>query len=143
MKIVESAEKLQKMYPNDLDNTFSSECLHLQSYLLNSNIDINIDSLTPITLCQYLREKSLHIEIFPNVDIALRIFVSVPVSNCTTERSFSCLKRVKNYLRSTQHDEKLNSLALFSIENEMLKELNCEDLIDEFAKTKCRRKPIV
>lgn len=29
LKIVEFAEKLQKMYPNDLDNTFSSECLHL------------------------------------------------------------------------------------------------------------------
>lgn len=124
MKIAESAEKLQKMYPNDLDNTFSSEFLHLQTYLLNSNINIDIDSLTPITLCQYLREKCLHIEIFPNVDTALRIFVSVPESNCTTERSFSCLKRVKHYLRSTQTDEKLNSLALFSIENEMLNELN-------------------
>ncbi|XP_050540304.1 zinc finger MYM-type protein 1-like [Daktulosphaira vitifoliae] len=143
LEIVKFAEKLQKMYPNDLDNTFSSECLHLQSYLLNSDIDIDVNNLTPITLCQYLREKSLHIEIFPNIDTALRIFVSVPVSNCTTERSFSCLKRVKNYLRSTQTDDKLNNLALFSIENEMLSELNCEDLIDTFARTKCRRKPIV
>ncbi|XP_060861796.1 52 kDa repressor of the inhibitor of the protein kinase-like [Metopolophium dirhodum] len=41
------------------------------------------------TSFMYLREKSLHIEIFPNVDTALRIFISVPVSNCTTERSFS------------------------------------------------------
>lgn len=132
MKIIEFAEKLQKMYPNDLDNTFSPECLHLQSYLMNSDIESGIDNLTSITLCQYLRETSLHIEIFPNIDP-----VSVPVSNCTTERLFSCLKRVKNYLMSTQTDEKLNNLALFSIENEMLSKLNCEDLIDTFARTKC------
>jgi len=73
-----------------VDNTFSSECLHLQSYLLNSDIDKGNFNLNHTM--QVLRKKTLHIEIFPNIDTTLRIFVSVPVSKCTTERSFSCLK---------------------------------------------------
>lgn len=118
--------EIAKIYPNDLDNTFLSECFHLQSYLLNSDIDIDIDNLTPITLYHYLREKPLHIEIFPNIDTPLGVFVNVPVSNCTTEWSFTCLKCLINYLRFTQTDEKLNNLALFSIGNGMLSELNAK-----------------
>lgn len=51
--------------------------------------------------------------------------------------------RIKNYLRSTQTDDKLSNLSSFSIDNEMLSELNYEDLIDTFTRTKCRRKSIV
>ena len=46
---------------------------------------------------------------FPNVDIALRINETLPVSNCTGERSFSHLKRIKNYKRSTMLQERLSS----------------------------------
>lgn len=34
---------------------------------------------------------------FPNVEIALRIFLSMMVTNCSGERSFSKLKRIKKY----------------------------------------------
>ena len=90
-------------------------------------------------MCKLLREDSLTDE-YPNIDIALRIYVCTPISNCTTERSFSCLKRIKNYLRSTMGNEKLNSLAIMNIEADLLSTLNCDDLIDAFAEKKSRRK---
>ena len=37
---------------------------------------------------------------FPNIEIALRIYLSLMVSNCSCERSFSKLKRIKNELRN-------------------------------------------
>ena len=40
-------------------------------------------------------------ECFSNVETALRLFLSLMVTNCSGERSFSVLKRVKSYLRST------------------------------------------
>ena len=43
------------------------------------------------------------------------------VSNCTGERSFSKLKLILNYLRNTMGQERLSSLALLAIENELLK----------------------
>ena len=79
---------------------------------------------------------------YPNIDIALRIYVCTPIYNCTTERSFSCLKQIKNYLRSTMGTEKVNSLAILNIEADLLSTLNCDILIDTFAEEKSRRKSL-
>ena len=54
---------------------------------------------------------------FPNMYICLRIYLLLHVTNCSGERSFSALKRIKNYLRSTLKDEKLNHLALMHVEH--------------------------
>ncbi|KAE9522916.1 hypothetical protein AGLY_016727 [Aphis glycines] len=40
-------------------------------------------------------------ELFPNLCIVFRIYLSATLTNCSGERSFSVLKRIKNYLRST------------------------------------------
>jgi hypothetical protein len=54
---------------------------------------------------------------FPNVKIALKHFISIPCSNASGEKSFSVLKRVKNYQRTSLSNENMSSLALMSIEN--------------------------
>ena len=38
--------------------------------------------------------------VFPKVEISLRIFVTLMVTNCTTERSFSQMKCIKNSNRT-------------------------------------------
>lgn len=68
------------------------------------------------------------------------MFATMAVSNCSTERSFSCLKRIKNYLRSKMTEDRLNSLALLCIESEILLSLDFENLITDFATKKVRRK---
>jgi hypothetical protein len=35
----------------------------------------------------------------------MKIVLTMPVSTCTAERSFSCLRRLKTYLRSTMTQE--------------------------------------
>ncbi|ESO11475.1 hypothetical protein HELRODRAFT_153420, partial [Helobdella robusta] len=55
------------------------------------------------------------------------------------ERSFSCLKRVKNYLRSTMSEEMLNYLAILCIEKTILQDLDINFVIDEFTRRKARR----
>ena len=50
--------------------------------------------------------------LFPNVNIALRIYLSLMVTNCSGERSFSKLKRIKNEQRTSLGQDKLNSLTL-------------------------------
>ena len=79
---------------------------------------------------------------FPNVNIALRIYVTLPVSNCTGERSFSHLKRIKNYLRSTMLQERLCALAILNIENELVKNIDFGQLVEAFATAKSRRRHI-
>jgi len=55
------------------------------------------------------------------------------VTVSSVQRSFSKLKIIKTYLRSTISHERLDCLALHAIENEAAKQLNTDDLLDSFA----------
>ncbi|GAA6073826.1 zinc finger MYM-type protein 1-like [Tachysurus ichikawai] len=57
-------------------------------------------NMTNIELLTFLHEKKL-MEIYPNMWVALRISATLPVTVAAAERSFSKLKLIKNYLRST------------------------------------------
>ncbi|XP_058742320.1 uncharacterized protein LOC131614784 [Vicia villosa] len=77
---------------------------------------------------------------FPNTVIAYRILLTIPVTVASAERSFSKLKLLKTYLRSTMSQERLNGLALIAVENDFLETLKYEELLDEFASKSVRRK---
>jgi len=66
----------------------------------------------------------------------------MPISNSSGERSFSVLKRVKNYLRSTMSENSLNDMAILYIEQEILVDINISKIIDDFARIKSRKKLI-
>ena len=63
-------------------------------------------------------------EIFPNVCISLRIFCTLPVTIATGERSFSKLKHIKNVLRNTMGQDRLNDLAILSIEYDLARKVD-------------------
>lgn len=46
-------------------------------------------------------------ETFPNIRTALVLLLTLPVSTATAERSFSVLRRLKTYLRSTMRQDRL------------------------------------
>jgi hypothetical protein len=51
----------------------------------------------------------------PNIECLLKILSVIPVTTSTSERSFSSLKRIKTYVRSTVGQVRLNGLAMFSV----------------------------
>jgi hypothetical protein len=76
---------------------------------------------------------------FPNACIAYRILLTIPVIVASVEKSFSKLKLIKLYLRSTISQEKLNGLTILSIEKKKLGNLEYKNLISNFASQKARR----
>lgn len=76
-------------------------------------------------------------QFFPNARILLQIFATIPVTTATTERTFSVLRRMKTYLRSTQTNERLNGLALANIHKDV--EIKIDDIIKIFIALKPRR----
>ena len=45
----------------------------------------------------------------------IRILLTIPVTSCTSERSFSALRRLKTFLRSTMTQKRLNDVAFLHI----------------------------
>uniref|UniRef100_H2YAG2 HAT C-terminal dimerisation domain-containing protein n=1 Tax=Ciona savignyi TaxID=51511 RepID=H2YAG2_CIOSA len=103
-EIQESAKTLLHHYSNDLEESLPEEMIHFSALLKQHNFN---------------RECSIEIQnlmsAFPNVSVVLRIYLCLMISNCSGERSFSVLKRVKNHLRSSMSQQRLNSLALLCI----------------------------
>ena len=77
---------------------------------------------------------------FTNLIKIYQFILTLPVSSTSAERSFSTMKRVKTYFRSTMSDKRLD-LHLLSIERSLRQELlECpKDCIDYFAIIKNRR----
>ena len=76
-------------------------------------------------------------DLYPSTYIIILILVTMPSSLATAERSFSVMKRIKNYLRSTMGNDRLSSLALLHVHLEI--EIDVERVIELFASLKNRK----
>lgn len=101
---LENCENLEKVLT--APNTESND-LHRDIIATELFDEINIFNQTsivtdfqPLTILNYLSLNSL-LELYPNLVNALKILLTLPVSVASGEGSFSNLKLIKNYLRST------------------------------------------
>lgn len=76
---------------------------------------------------------------FPNLSVLLRIGATLPVTSAACEGSISTLRFLKNELRSTMTNKRLNGLSLMFIHRDITKQLSIDDIIDEFAREHPRR----
>ena len=74
---------------------------------------------------------------FPNIHTILVILATIPVTSCSCERSISSLRLLKNYLRNTMGQSRLNGLALMHAHKSLPLDLN--QIIDLFASLHPRR----
>ncbi|XP_056857419.1 uncharacterized protein LOC130506754 [Raphanus sativus] len=135
------------------DDTLKSKCSNLEAFLkhgADSDIDGN-DLFMEIKMFREVLPKTFkkNVEVldylkrmkdsYPGIWIAYRIMLTIPVSVASAERSFSKLKLIKSYLRSTMSQERLNGLAMLSIEKALIRNLNYESLMNDFAEKTARR----
>ena len=62
----------------------------------------------------------------------MRLILVMPATNATSERSFSALRRVKSYLRSTMLQERLNYLMLLHVHKDRTDILCLKSAINDF-----------
>ena len=78
---------------------------------------------------------------FPVLGKMLKIFCCLPINSCEAERSFSALRRVKSYLRTTMGQSRLRNLAIMNIERKTVTNVvasEIEKLVDNFGAGKKR-----
>ncbi|KAJ8892354.1 hypothetical protein PR048_004934 [Dryococelus australis] len=108
-----------------------AEIVVAKNYLKNTKQKCDISLLDLYTLLpssMFLRLKKI-----------LQIALTLPVSSASSERSFSVLKRLKQYLRNTIGQEQLTSQALLAIEKEDSKKVCRDCIIGEFTFKSNRR----
>ena len=124
--------KLCETYKTDLSEKkdFDNEILRWQTKWSHSTEE------KPVALTETLQHANP--DLYPNVvTIIITILLTMPVSTATLERSFSTMRRVKTYLRSTRKTERLSALALMHAYRDM--PIDVEALIREFCANNNRR----
>jgi len=66
--------------------------------------------------------------LFLDVEQLVRLMLLCPVSSCAAERSFSALRRLKNWLRSTMTQQCLNAVVVCHVNKETVDSLNVTEL---------------
>ena len=69
---------------------------------------------------------------YSEVEKLVRILIVCPASSAEAERSFSALRRLKTWLRSTMTQTRLNSVAVCHVHQELLDSCNLDELIKLF-----------
>ena len=72
----------------------------------------------------------LYKSIFPQTSRLLQLLLVMPATSATAERSFSSLRHVKTYLRTTMKQERLNHLMMIYIHQD--KKIDIEEAMNEF-----------
>eukprot|EP00795_Rhopilema_esculentum_P001844 gene1844-16336_t len=93
-----------------------------------------------VPLLHHLMESNLA-DTFSETVQLLKIIMTIPMSSCEAERCFSTLKRIKNFLRNTMSEERLNALAMLSMEKSLIRDSTDfnKNFIEMFAQLKNRR----
>jgi len=126
----------------DLEIALShDECSDVDGYMLAEEMEA-LKALVPSTLENHWIFYVVAFNAADDFSAALRILLTIPVTVASGERSFSKLKLTKNYLRSSMGQERLNNLAILSVEDDVARSLNYTDVIDSFVAAKSRKVPL-
>lgn len=139
-EITLGSSRLINTYKNDVSDNLTNELVQFCEYV-RDNRDIEKDVINTHYFLKLMEDNDL-LQVFPNIYIILRIYLSIPITNCEGERSFSTLAFIKNKYRSTMGESRLSALSLLSIESDLMRSLDFSDLIHEFSVSKTRKQSL-
>lgn len=136
-EVIKNCDNLCKKYPEIISPKFTNQFIQI----VNLTKDDIKDTMSIGNFFQLIINKYGVMESdFSEVYSAFLLFLTLPVTVASVERSFSKLKIIKNYLRSTTGQNRLCNLALLSIEHKFASSLDLRDIVNNFANAKARKK---
>lgn len=136
------AEKIAKFYDFDEDLLYAE--LQLWHNKWAKKMDKNdkgedwnetekLSTLQNVEMIDLIKEAD---PFYPSIKKALMIAVTLPCTTCSVERTFSTLRRVKTWTRSTMGEDRLNGLCMLSLHRDLVKSKKAtivEEVVDQFA----------
>ena len=126
-----------QLYKDDFKGDELKAQLETLRYFPESTID-NVKELV-----EFVQSLSATTKTFvPQVIVLTKILLAMPANNAVSERSFSAMKRVKTYLRSTTSDCRLNHLMVLHVHKDRTDSLNMVEVANAFVERNDSRHPI-
>lgn len=69
---------------------------------------------------------------FSEILVLMKLFLTIPVTTASAERSFSALRRLKTYLRSTMTQNRLNNVTLPHVHKAYTDSLDLGEIVRSF-----------
>ena len=120
-----------KFYGPDLN----VHALEMQLQIFATNFIMEGKKTSIKDILKYLRNiSSAQRALLSEICIIAKLILVMPSTNAVSERSFSALRRVKTYLRSTMKQTRLNHLMILHVHKDITDSLNLNDIGNEFVR---------
>lgn len=117
---------------------FNFDLLQTQLEMLKTLVPQNLSIKTFSKFLEWFNSSASR-HMLSEVKKVIRLILVLPATNAISERSFSTLRRVKTYLRSTMTEVRLNSLMKLHIYRDLAGQLDYQLIIKRFVGTSQRR----
>lgn len=107
-------------YEGDLDGTrLSLHLSMLKDLCCSAEPQIKVADTTDVV--EIFNDHEAWAQMLPEVINLLRLYLTLPVTSCTAERSFSSLRRLKTFLRTINNrtQKRLNHIAILHCHREV------------------------
>lgn len=131
-ELAKASMDFYQLYQSDISSDFTRQLLCIRDQLIPQKIK----SIKELTL--YIIKNNLCTTLF-DVLSACIIYLTLPVTVASAERSFSKLKLIKNYLRNNMGQDRLSNIAVLNIEKDVAAKIKLDDVINTFANSKARK----
>ena len=136
---MEKIKTLCTFYMDDLDEeTFTLEYRLFTHAVTTDSVPEHVNTSCIHSIYSYLISSGLN-KFYPMISIAYQLILTLPVTSCSCERSFSALKFVKNALRSTMSQSRLSDLMILAVEAEKTKNVDLKSVVQLFWSDVLRR----
>ena len=128
-------ESASSFYGND----FSVPTLQVQLETLKTQFE-HKSHITLQDIKKYLKNfNKVELTIYSEIVTLLKLILVSPATNATSERTFSAMRRLKTYLRSTMGQARLNGLMRLHVHMEKTDRLSLINIANSFVNSQYRK----
>ena len=118
---------VSNLYKLDLDvYQLETQLMTLAVSFPNSDTNVKISDIK-----KFMKQPGKR-ELLSEIHEVLKLILVIPATNASSERSFSALKRVKTYMRTTMSQDRLNNLMMLYVHKEKTDNLCLIDVCNEY-----------
>ena len=130
----EELKSVREMYESDIEMyALETELITLS----RSGVAVHVRSVKEFL---GLYKSNMNKVLYPQLGKILKLILVLPATNAVSERSFSAMRRVKTFLRSSMSQQRLNNTMMLHVHRERLDQLDEQSVISEFVSHHTNRK---